>query len=68
MAWLIRPSRLKNEYDRSEEVISGVRCVVKVVDGDIVVEAAARSERDIALLKKILNDNLSMLLSKLRRR
>lgn len=45
--------------DRGGEVVSLVRCVVRVVDGYVVVEAAAKTEHDLALLRRVILSSLS---------
>ena len=57
MSWLVKPRR--REYAGGEHVISGVKCVVKVHDGYVIIEAMARNQRDLKILRRILDRCLS---------
>ncbi|HIQ29543.1 MAG TPA: hypothetical protein EYH45_03160 [Candidatus Caldiarchaeum subterraneum] len=64
MSWLVKPRR--REGRDVDYVVYGVRCVVRVQDGYVYVEAAAKTKDDVEMLRRIVSRCLAKLSKGLR--
>ena len=63
MSWLVKP-RPGSGKDAEERVVRGVKCVVRVVDGYVTLEAAAKTRDDLVILRRVISSCLDSLLGR----
>ena len=53
MSWLVKPK--KHSEKHLDYVLHGVKCLVKVQDGYVYVEATAKTHEDVKVLRHMIS-------------